>query len=92
MHKGEFIVEVFNRDNALEKNNYVQEAKLEQWSGVMKFGVYTNADLSMLKQCLNKQGIKAGRIFNDKKLNIALLQVVDPELNVLEIISRSKAH
>ena len=35
--------------------------------------------------------MKAGRIFNDKKLGIDLLQAVDPELNVLEIISRSSA-
>lgn len=89
MHKDEFIVEVFNRNNALEKSDYVKNAKPEQWNGVMKFGIYTNANLSDLKLCLNKQGINAGRIFNDNKLNIDLLQVVDPEQNILEIISRS---
>lgn len=92
MHKGEFIVEVFNRDDALEQQDYVPTAKPEQWSGVMKFGIYTNANLATLKQCLNKRGINAGRIFNDAKLNIDLLQVIDPELNVLEIISRSKTN
>ncbi|MBL4670669.1 MAG: hypothetical protein JKX81_00305 [Arenicella sp.] len=91
MNKGEFVVEVFNRDDALERRDYARTAKPEQWRGVMKFGIYTNANLSTLKQCLNDQGVKAGRIFSDKKLGINLLQVIDPEENVLEIISRSDA-
>jgi hypothetical protein len=33
--------------------------------------------------------VKAGRIFSDKTLGVELLQVVDPELNLLEIMSRS---
>jgi hypothetical protein len=89
MHKEEFVVEVFNRNDALEGHDYVPDALPEQWLGVTKYGVYTNADLPILKQCLEDQGVKAGRIFNDKKLSIDLLQVVDPELNVVEIISRS---
>lgn len=89
MHKKEFVVEVFNREDALEANDYVQNAKPEQWRGIMKFGIYTNANLSKLKQCLNNQGVNAGRIFKDKKLNIELLQVIDPEQNMLEIISRT---
>ena len=89
MHKEEFVVEVFNRDDALQGLDYVPGALPEQWLGVTKYGVYTDADLTALKQCLENQGVKAGRIFNDKKLGIDLLQVVDPELNVLEIISRS---
>jgi hypothetical protein len=89
MHKGEFVVEVFNRDNALERHDYVPGALPEQWLGVAKYGVYTNADLPMLKQCLAGRGVNAGRIFKDKNLGVDLLQVVDPELNVLEIISRS---
>ncbi|MFT5573926.1 MAG: hypothetical protein ACI9FR_002862 [Cryomorphaceae bacterium] len=52
------------------------------------FGVYSNADLPTLKKCLEGQGVRARRIFNDKKLGIDLLQLVDPEMNVLEIISR----
>jgi hypothetical protein len=55
----------------------------------MKFGVYTNANLPTLKECLKQQAVNAGRIFNDEKLGIDLLQVTDPESNVLEIISRS---
>jgi hypothetical protein len=89
MHKEEFVVEVFNRNDALEGDDYVPGALPEQWSGVMKFGVYTDANLPILKKCLVDQGVKAGRIFSDKKLGIDLLQVVDPELNVIEIISRS---
>jgi hypothetical protein len=89
MHKEEFVVEVFNRNDTLEGHDYVPDALPEQWLGVAKYGVYTNADLPILKKCLEDQGVKAGRIFNDKKLSIDLLQVVDPELNVLEIISRS---
>jgi hypothetical protein len=89
MHKEEFVVEIFNRNDALDGNDYMPDALPEQWLGVTKYGVYTNADLPILKQCLEEQGVKAGRIFNDKKLGIDLLQVVDPELNVIEIISRS---
>ena len=89
MQKGEFIVEVFNREDALQGSDYVEKAKPEQWRGVMKFGIYTNANLPILKQCLNNQGVQAGRIYNDKKLNIDLLQVIDPEQNILEIISRT---
>lgn len=89
MNKSEFIVEVFHREDVLEASHYVQKSKPEQWRGVMKFGIYTNANLTVLKQCLNNQGVKAGRIFKDKKLNIDLLQVIDPEQNILEIISRT---
>ena len=90
MHKGEFVVEVFNRNDAIKGDDYEPEASPEQWAGVMKFGVYTNANLPILKKCLEDQDVNAGRIFNDDKLGIDLLQVVDPESNVLEIISRSK--
>ena len=83
------MVEIFNRNDALDGNDYMPDALPEQWLGVTKYGVYTNADLPILKQCLEEQGVKAGRIFNDEKLGIDLLQVVDPELNVIEIISRS---
>jgi len=89
MHKEEFVVEVFNRNDALEGRDYVPGAEPEQWRGFTKSGVYTNANLLILKKCLEDRGVKAGRIFNDKKLGIDLLQVADPELNVLEIISRS---
>ena len=89
MHKEEFVVEVFNRNDTLEGRDYVPGAEPEQWRGFTKFGVYTNANLLILKKCLEDRGVKAGRIFNDKKLGIDLLQVIDPELNVLEIISRS---
>ncbi|WOH35941.1 hypothetical protein RI844_11165 [Thalassotalea fonticola] len=89
MHKGEFVIEVFNRKDALKKDDFIKKAKTEQWRGVMKFGIYTNANLATLKQCLKNKGIKAGRIFKDEKLNIDLLQVIDPEQNILEIISRT---
>lgn len=89
MQKGEFVVEVFYRDDALERRDYVHKSRSEQWRGFIKFGVYTDANLLDLKQCLKDQGVKAGRIFNDKKLGIDLLQVTDLEQNVLEIISRS---
>ena len=88
MHKEEFVVEVFNRNDALEGHDYVPNSMPEQWQGFTKIGVYTNANLLILKKCLEDRGVKAGRIFSDKKLGIDLLQVVDPELNVLEIISR----
>jgi len=89
MHKEEFVVELFNRDDVLERHDYAPDASPEQWQGVAKYGAYTNADLPILKQCLKDQGVKAGRIFKDKNLGIDLFQIVDPELNVIEIISRS---
>ena len=45
MHKKEFVVEVFNRNDALQGHDYVPDASPEQWLGVAKYGVYTNADL-----------------------------------------------
>lgn len=89
MRKEEFVVEIFNRDDVLETLDYVADAAPEQWRGVMKVGFYTDANLPMLKKCLLAQGVKAGRIFGDDKLGIDLLQVIDPEQNVLEIVSRS---
>lgn len=88
MNKDEFVVEVFNRSKALDGRDYQPRANAEQWLGVAKYGVYTNAELPSLKQCLIKQGVKAGRIYVDNNLGIHLLQVTDPEANVVEIISR----
>lgn len=88
MKKNEFVVEIFYRDDALEGSDYVSDAHSEQWRGFMKFGMYTNANLKDLQQCLKNKGVKAGRIFHDKKLGIDLLQVIDIEGNTLEIISR----
>ncbi|MFT5481640.1 MAG: hypothetical protein ACI9GW_000285 [Halieaceae bacterium] len=73
-----------------------EHSKLADWYKRV-FGLETAKEFSfpdgnvigILKQCLVDQGVKAGRIFNDKNLGIDLLQVVDPELNVLEIISCS---
>lgn len=90
MHNDDFVVEIFYRNEIHEKTDYVAKSGSDQWRGFMKFGVYTDANLLHLKQCLRDQGVKAGRIFNDDKLGIDLLEVIDPEGNVLEIISRSK--
>lgn len=56
----------------------------------MKFGFYTDANQIDLKACLKSKNINAGRIFRDNILGIDLLQVIDPEGNILEIISRLK--
>ena len=88
MRKDEFVVEVFNRDDALEGATLVPAVKGEQWTGLMKFGVYSNADLLSLRQCLRGQGVEATRIFKDTNLNVDLLLVTDPEGNFIEIISR----
>ena len=88
MKRNEFVVELFYRDNILERKTFKPESKTEQWKGVMKVGVYTNANLPKLKKCLKNRGLKAGRIFNDTTLNIDLLHVTDPEGNAIEIISR----
>lgn len=90
MKKDEFVVEIFYRKDALKKRNFMPDSNAEQWSGFMKFGFYTNANLIQLKECLKSKAINAGRIFRDENLGVDLLQVIDPEGNVLEIISRLK--
>lgn len=90
MRKGEFIVEIFFRNDVLKKSDIKPNSSSEQWSGFMKFGFYTDANLIDLKTCLKDKNVNAGRIFKDDKLGIDLLQVIDPEGNVLEIISRQK--
>jgi hypothetical protein len=87
MNKGEFIVEVFHRDDALKAANIVELNK-HQVTGVMKFGLFTDADLPKLKQCLTKSGVNATRIWKDKNLHIDMLQVTDPSGNVIEVITR----
>ena len=88
MRKGEFVVEIFYRNDALKTSDFKPDSNAEQWSGFMKFGCYTNANLIDLKACLENKNINAGRIFRDDNLGIDLLQVIDPEGNTLEIISR----
>lgn len=90
MKKDEFVVEIFYRNDVLIKSDLMPDSNAEQWSGFMKFGFYTNTNLIQLKECLNSKTIHAGRIFRDDNLGVDLLQVLDPEGNVLEIISRVK--
>ena len=90
MRNKEFAVEIFHRNDILDPKKYEKKAQLNQWKGILKFGVYTNANLKTLKKCLINKGIKAGRIFNDTNLGIDLLHITDPEENSLEIISRIK--
>ena len=90
MKKDEFVVEIFYRNDALKKNDLMPDSKAEQWSGFMKFGFYTNANVIQLRECMKSKTIDAGRIYRDDKLGVDLLQVIDPEGNVLEIISRVK--
>jgi len=90
MRKGEFVVEIFFRNDALNKSDLKPGSNAEQWSGFMKFGFYTDANLIDLKTCLVSRNINAGRIFRDDNLSVDLLQVIDPEGNTLEIISRHK--
>lgn len=88
MHRGEFIIEIFYRADLLHVSGDAQEPGPAQRHGVMKVGVFTDANLLDLQQCLKEQGVNAGRIFGDENLGIELLQVTDPEQNTLEIISR----
>lgn len=83
MRKDEFVVEVFYHDSA-------KSIQVEHPEGVKKWGVFSNANLSVLKQCLTTSGVKAGRIWKDKNLGIDMLQVIDQRNNVLEIIARRK--
>lgn len=88
MRKGYFVVEVFARKKIFDRNDYQDSSSAEHWRGVMKFGFYTDAELPKLKQCLISKGIKASRIYHDENLKVDLLQVLDPENNILEIIQR----
>lgn len=88
MKNKEFVVEIFKRDDILQGETYKPKAKPSQWAGVKKVGIYSNANLDTLKQCLIQKGVQAGRIYDDINLGIRLLQVTDPESNSLEIISR----
>jgi hypothetical protein len=89
MQRGDFIVEVFNRKEPIVPEDIKPNNHRSEWNGFMKVGIFTDADLPTLKTCLVKNNVKASRIFDDEKLKIKLLQVIDPENNVLEIISRS---
>jgi hypothetical protein len=88
MHKKDFIIEVFFKEDVLIGQQQAPQSTNEQWQGINKVGVFTDADLPKLQLCLQKSGISATRIWQDKNLPIDLLQVIDPEKNVLEIISR----
>jgi len=88
MHKNDFIIEVFFKEELLVAKEQVPQSSADQWQGVNKIGIFSNADLPKLKHCLNTIGVNATRIWKDKNLGIDLLQVVDPDGNVLEIISR----
>jgi len=88
MHKNDFIIEVFFKEELLVAKEQVPQSSADQWQGVNKVGIFSNADLPQLKQCLNTIGVNATRIWQDKNLGIDLLQVIDPDGNVLEIVSR----
>ena len=60
----------------------------EESKGISKVGIFTNADLPRLKKCLVNAGINATRIWHDKNLAIDLLQVIDPDGNLFELITR----
>jgi len=89
MNKDEFIVEVFYRDDA-KKATDIAALDKHHVTGVMKFGLFTDADLPKLKQCLTNKGVNATRIWKDKNLHVDMLQVTDPSDNVIEIITRQK--
>jgi hypothetical protein len=91
MHKDDFVIEVFFKEDILRGKALLPQSSTEQWQGVNKVGIFTNANLPTLKECLGRIGVNAGRIWQDKNLPIHLLQVTDPDGNVLEIISRSNS-
>lgn len=88
MQRRGFIVEVFNRKVPIIPEDIKPNNHRSDWNGFMKVGIFTDADLSSLKACLVNHNVKATRIYDDQKLKIKLLQVIDPENNFLEIISR----
>jgi len=94
MHKDDFIIEVFFKQHLLEAEQQVSQSAAElstskEKQGINKVGIFTNADLPVLKKCLVNTGVNATRIWHDKNLAIDLLQVIDPDGNVLELIARS---
>lgn len=93
MHKDDFIVEVFFKQDLLIAEQQVAHvtselSTREAWRGINKVGIFTNAYLPTLKKCLVNAGINATRIWHDKNLAIDLLQVIDPDGNVFELITR----
>jgi hypothetical protein len=52
----------------------------------MKFCVYTDADLQQLRQCLKRKQCRGHPHMGRLNLGIDLLQVIDPNQNVIEII------
>ncbi|TBW27387.1 VOC family protein [Gramella sp. KN1008] len=84
LRRDQFVVEIIHAKELKENQGPSSEVR----SGLLKFGVYVNADLFSLKDCLLKEGVKAGRIFRDEELGEELLLVRDPEGNMIEIISR----
>ncbi|MCM8567758.1 hypothetical protein NE848_00075 [Gramella jeungdoensis] len=89
LRKDKFVLEILFRNKLIERKQFRPGAQNEEWDGLLKFGVYTNADLLVLKQCLLERGVNAGRIFRDDELGEDLLLVKDPEGNMMELISRS---
>ncbi len=88
MNNDDLIVEVFFKKDVLIPEEQVPQSTAGQWQGVNKVGIFTNANLPALKQCLIKAGVNATRIWHDKNLAIDLLQIIDPDGNLLEIITR----
>lgn len=89
LRKDKFVVEIIFRRDLVKRKAVRPQVKNEEWDGLLKFGVYTDANLLELKDCLLRNGINAGRIFKDKELKEDLLLVRDPEGNMMELISRS---
>lgn len=88
MKHGEFALEVFYKKHPVIPEQLKPKTPRSNWNGISKVGVYTDANLEELKSCLVNHGVKATRIFDDSNLNIKLLLVIDPENNLLEIITR----
>lgn len=84
LRRDQFVVEIIKSKEIRESKEQSPEVR----RGLLKFGVYVNADLASLSECLLKEGVNAGRIFNDEELGEELLLVKDPEGNMIELISR----
>ena len=68
MHRGEFIIEIFYWADVLQLSGDTHRHSAAQRHGVTKVGVFTDANLLDLQQCLNEKGVNAGRIFSDENL------------------------
>lgn len=87
LQKDEHLVEIIHNKSISKKDITHRIIQASENAGYRKIGIFTNADLENLRECLKTVPIDAGRIYHDMELKIKLLHLIDPEGNQIEIIS-----